>query len=569
MAESSVFEFGPFRLDVDKSVLWRSDALVPLTPKALALLRALVERGGDVVTKSELMGRVWPDTVVEEGNLTVLVAALRRGLDPRPGGGSFVQTVPRRGYRFDAPLRTSAGARRFGIAVLPFSVLGPDLDPHSGLAFADALIGRLTEHESLLVRPTLAVAHYARTPRPPREAAQELGVDAVLAGTIQRQGPRLRVSVQFVPRPAALKPWAQTFEADDADLFAMQDRVAEGVSRALWPRLSAAAPPSRQRTPTHEAAREAYLRGRFFWSRFTPHGLGKAFAQFGEAVSLDPGYAAPYAGLADAHLLLGLCGLSPPEKAWEHAFECAERSLARDDRHAEAYAARAWARVFRDWDWPAAAADLEQAVALAAGGASVRLWRALFRTLSRDIEGARSDLRAACQVDPLSVVANAFQCFALEIEGRYDEELELARRAVELRPDCFLGYRCVGVAQLGLGNAKAGLQALRRAVELTQDGPAMRARLAGAIAEAGDHAAARNELEALDAVASTTFISPFARAGVLLALGDVTGALRRLEEAASQRDGLVAFLGVDPLFAPLREEADFRALLARVGPGSR
>ena len=192
-SELSVFEFGDFRFDADTPVLWRGGRVVPVTPKALELLRALVERGGDVVSKAELMCRVWPDTIVEEGSLTVLVAALRRAVDPRADGGSYIQTVPRRGYRFDATLKSPAGSGRLALAALPFTFLGPAEDPHLGVALADAVIGRLAREPGVLVRPTLAVSHYGGEPRAPREIAAELGVDALLIGTLQRHGGRTRI----------------------------------------------------------------------------------------------------------------------------------------------------------------------------------------------------------------------------------------------------------------------------------------------------------------------------------------------------------------------------------------
>ncbi len=132
MPDSSSFEFGPFRLDAEKGVLWRSGELVPLTPKALALLLALVEHRGDVVSKEELLGRVWPDAAVEEANLSVTVSALRRALGPQPDGRSYLQTVPRRGYRFDAEVKAEAEARRheLGLAVLAVHLPRPgDRDP--------------------------------------------------------------------------------------------------------------------------------------------------------------------------------------------------------------------------------------------------------------------------------------------------------------------------------------------------------------------------------------------------------------------------------------------------------
>src|SRR5262245_21581755 len=288
MTDSPSFEFGPFRLSTEKSVLWRGDELVPLTPKAFDLLRVLVEHRGDVVTKSELLSRVWTDTVVEEGNLSVTVTALRKALDPQPNGRSSIQTVPRRGYRFDGAIRAEGGPPRLSLAVLPFTGLGPEVEDHLGLGMADAIIGRLTAHEALLVRPTVAVAPYAGTSVEPRELAALLGVEAVVTGTVQRQGDRVRVSVQLVPRPIALRPWAQAFDADWTDLFAVQDEIAERVAEALWPRLAAgrAAEPVRDRRKPSPAAHEAYLRGRFFWARFDPESLGRAFGYFGEAAGL-------------------------------------------------------------------------------------------------------------------------------------------------------------------------------------------------------------------------------------------------------------------------------------------
>jgi DNA-binding winged helix-turn-helix (wHTH) protein len=139
-----VYEFGPFRLDAEKAVLWRGDEVVSLTPKALALLHTLVEAGGDVVPKADLMARVWPDTAVQEANLSVTVAALRRVLGKQEDERSWVQTVPRRGYRFDGPVQGPATAAVVTLAVLPFEGLGPGAEPHVGLGLADALISRLT-----------------------------------------------------------------------------------------------------------------------------------------------------------------------------------------------------------------------------------------------------------------------------------------------------------------------------------------------------------------------------------------------------------------------------------------
>ena len=213
------------------------------------------------------------------------------------------------------------------------------------------------------MRPTLAVAHYAATPKPPREAAGELGVDAVRHRHRAARGRTVRVSVQLVPRPAALAPWAASFDAGWTDLFQVLDALAHSVVQAIRPRLSpgvAGSAPARH-APGPEA-HEAYLRGRFFWSRFDPESLGKAFGCYGEAATLDPRYGAPLGGLADAHLLLGLAGLSPPRQAWDTVVSCADRALECDPTLADAHVSRAYALLFRDWDWQGAEQGIERAV---------------------------------------------------------------------------------------------------------------------------------------------------------------------------------------------------------------
>ncbi|HVQ31758.1 MAG TPA: winged helix-turn-helix domain-containing protein, partial [Vicinamibacteria bacterium] len=524
MPEPRPYEFGPFRLDTEKSVLWRADQLVPLTPKALALLQVLLEHGGDVVSKATLMARVWPDAAVEEANLSVTVAALRKALGPQPEGRPYVQTIPKRGYRFDAPLHVAGPGPELGLAVLPFVCLGPETEEHLGIGLADALIGRLTEVEGLRVRPTGAVSHYLKHPKAPREAAKELGVDAVVGGTVQRDGGRIRVSVQLVPLPAALRPWADSFDADWTDLFGVQDVMAERVAQALSLRLTSNRPAVVRHTP-HPEAYEAHLRARFLFSRLDPPSLGKAFGYYGEAVRLDPRYAPPHAGLADCYLLLGLAGLLAPREAWNLTEECAERALALDPACAEALVSRAYARLFRDWDWAGARVALEQATTLAPRQASGHLWRGLFLTLTSDLAEARRAIHRGREIDPLSGLGSALRCLFYELVEDYEEEVVLSRRAIELRPDNFLGYWSLGLANALLGKVRPARKALLRALELTEQGLVMRAQMAWALARLGEAEEARQMLVALDGLAESAFVSPCQRGSVLAALGDIDGGL--------------------------------------------
>ena len=565
MDPESAYEFGPFRLDPHRRVLWRGGELVPLTPKALALLEALVEQGGEVVPKADLLARVWPDTVVEEANLGVTVAALRKALGNQPDGRSYIQTVPRRGYRFDASVRRPVSSSRIALGVLPFRSLGPVPEPHLGLGMADALIRRLTASEELLVRPTGAVMAHARESWTPEQAAEALGVDAVVDGTLQRDRGRVRLSVQLVPRGGRVKPWAESFDADYTDIFSVQDAVADRVARALRARLEspAKARPAPGRRPVVEAY-EAYLRGRYLWTRLDPAGVVQAASCFVEAAALDPAYAAPHAGLADAHVLSAFAGLVEPMEAWRQAGECVARALELDPTLPEAHVSAGFVALFRDWDWAGARRALEQALALAPGAPAIQMWNGLLLAAGGDAEGARREIARAREADPTSVFASAIQAVVHEITGEHERQIEVARLAVELWPDRFLAHWGLGVACVLGGRGAEGIAALRRAVELTGGSPALRGVLAWALAATGLAGEARSLLAELEPSA----LSPYRRAAVLLALGERDAALAQLESAAAARDPWIVFLGVDPALAGLRGEARHDALLARIHASS-
>jgi DNA-binding winged helix-turn-helix (wHTH) protein/tetratricopeptide (TPR) repeat protein len=556
-----IYEFGPFRLDADKAVLWRADQVVSLTPKALAVLHVLVEAGGDVVPKADLMTRVWPDTAVQEANLSVTVAALRRGLGAQESGRSWVQTVPRRGYRFDAPVKGPAGAEVVTLAVLPLEVLGPGAEPHVGLGLADALISRLTGLEGLRVRPTAAVTHLTGAHVGPRDAAADLGVDAVLTGTVRQEGERLRLSVQLVPRRVDLRPWARQIDAPFTDLFSVEDRLVEDVAGLLHARLSRSDESRPRHVPKREAW-ESYVRGRYFEAWLSPDGVSKAIGHFGEATLRDPGWAAPHAGLADAHVLLTFAGAVPPREAWGRAAECVERALERDPELAEAHAVAAWIGLFRDWDWRAAREQHRAALARAPESHVIRLLHGVHLDLAGDTPGAQRELERALSADPLSGLAAVAEAFFHA--GAPERWLTAARRGVELRPDRALGYWGLALASIAGNHFERSVTALRRAVELSDKGIVMRAQLAWALARTGQPDEARAILAELEGLEPHAYVSRYHRAAVRLALGERERALDDLERAAEERDPWIVFLHADDAFGKLHGETRFDRLVDRV-----
>lgn len=560
---SRVFTFGPFRLDADQRLLWRDGEPTAVTPRAVELLGALVERAGEVVAKRELLERVWPDTFVEEANLSVNVSALRKALGLQENGKPYIETVARRGYRFLAEsARSSPGAPR-SLAVLPFLPLDPAAgDEALGLGMADALITRLCRVGRLPVRATSAVARYQDVARDLGRIARALDVDAVVDGKIQRSGERLRVTLQLVSRNDAAPLWAGTFDEAPASLFDLQDRVAAELVSALSLELTSGERRLLAKRPTESlAAYEAHARGRYFWSRFTGPWLTRAVQCFHEALEADAAYALPHAGLADASVILGFTGALPPRDAWPLAREQATRALERDDSLAEAHVTLAFVDLFEDWNWTAAGKRLERALTLAPASAAVQQWYAVYLDLTGRLPEALAAIRTALSLDPLSLVANALLGMQFYLAGRNEEALLQGRRTVELDPFAFVGHWSLGLACLESGLHAEALAAHRKALEVSEGSPMMAAVLARSLAVVGDVEAARATLAEAGEGAS-----PYPRATVYAALGETDRALDLLEGAREARDPWLVWLAVDPMLEPLRRDPRFGALLRQIGP---
>lgn len=257
-----LYRFGPFQLDIAEQVLLRDGQSLPLKPKVFDVLAVLVENSGRVVCKDELMKQVWADSFVEEGNLSVSIFEIRKALGGRKNGHRYIETVPRRGYRFVASVTDAGqpttlkdengrgGAARLlagkegypitskgSIAVLPFKFIGGAGNEYLGLGMADALITRLSNLRQVIVRPTSSVHKYIRA-QDPVLAGKELGVEWVLDGSVQKSRKRIRATVQLVSVADGVLLWADKFDEKFTDILAVEDSISEQVARALAPKLS-------------------------------------------------------------------------------------------------------------------------------------------------------------------------------------------------------------------------------------------------------------------------------------------------------------------------------------------
>ncbi len=506
-----MYAFGPFLLDTRERRLLRDGKVVPLTLKAFDLLRVLVENQGHLLRKEELLAQVWPDAIVEENNLTVTIAALRKALDEGPADRRYIETVPRRGYRFvadfhpsaepapAAPSRRGRAARPLALAavvmalaaaaalawlwrhsppagnapvrsmaVLPFRSLTNDGE-YLGLGMADALITRLGR-TSLLVRSTGAVQKYAVPGLDPVAAGRELQVDSVLEGSIQTSGDQLRTTVRLLRVGDGSTLWAGTFDERLPDIFSVQDSISQRVVEALALQLTEAQRSRLTRRDTSDSeAYQLYLRGRFFWNKRTRDGFERGVASFRQAVAKDPAYALAYAGLADSHIGMTFYHYASPHAAMPLAREAAQKALEIDDSLAEAHASLAHVKTNYEWDWAEAERLSRKAIALEPDYATAHQWYGVhYLAPMGRLEEAIAETRRAQQLDPLSAVFNAFVGASLYFARRYDEAIDECRKTIDLHPDFGVAHWYLGRAYLqkrqdprGSGRAPESRDALR------------------------------------------------------------------------------------------------------------
>jgi TolB-like protein/Flp pilus assembly protein TadD len=569
------------------------------------MLVYLVERSGHLVTKEELLEGLWPGLFVEESNLTQNVFLLRRALTNGANGHDYIETVPRRGYRFNVPVREApvepaaperpspspvpvapapARPRRRlpilgavlavalagwiwtirhaprpvvgvrSIAVLPLKMLGPPgVDEYLGLGLADAVTTRLGYVRRLLVRPTASVRGVDGN-GDPVAAGRALRVDAVLAGQIQKADGRVRVTAQLIGVRDGGELWSETFDVKAGDLFVIEDSISEAVARALASSISAgeARQVGRDR-PTSPNAYDAYLRGRYFWNQRSAPATRKARALFAEAIALDPDYALAYAGLADA-----LRYFPDPDYDPQRSRALAERALELDDTLAEAHASLGNLSLFADWNFEAAERHFRRAVDLNPSYATAHQWYAYCFLVRGDLAGASLEIQKAREADPLSPSIAVDSGLMLYYGRRYEAAAAQQRRVLELDPGFLQAHQALAMALVKGGQGAAAIPECSPPAPIDRE--FVDSCVALASAYAGNRREAERRLAAVDRPGRW-----WTAAAVATALGDKDGAFAALEAGYVLHDAPLLLLEADPLFDDLRSDRRFADLVRRVG----
>jgi len=562
-------------------LLVRHGEIVCLPPKVFDTLVVLIEKNGRLIEKDELISALWPDTFVEEATLARNISDLRKALGESAGDGKFIETVPKRGYRFTAVVRRSQPdgpsvivetpeasqdrKRIKSLAVLPFRPMSVVQDEYLELGIADALITRLSNIRQIVVRPTSTVRKYANSPSESVSAGAELKVDYVLDGAIQKTNDRIRVTAQLVSVADGTVLWAKKFDEGLTDIFTIEDVISEQAAAALGPKLSGEEKRLIIRHDTNNAeAHRLCLKGRFYWNKRTREGYEKGIEQFNQAIELDSSYARAYAGLADCYSMLGRFGLVNPAEIMPKAVSAANRALALDDDLAESHASVALANHNYLWDWPRVEQHYARAIVLNPSFATARHWYAVFLAETGRAEEAIAQIKLARDLDPVSLIIGADMGMILYLCRDFDLAIEQCRATLEMDPAYFRARMWLGRAYEQKGLYREAIAEYQTARSLDET-PYVLEWLARTYSLAENNIESDRLIQELDQLSARVYVDSYYLASVYAARDQKKEAIEGLERAREERSCWMCRLRVDPIFDRLRQEPEFEQLIMAIG----
>jgi TolB-like protein len=559
--------FGPFELDQDAGELRKDGTKVRLQEQPLQILQMLLEQPGKVVPREELQRRIWPsDTFVDfDHGINNAIKRLREALGDTAETPRYVETLPRRGYRFIGKIECEASRMR-SLAILPLENLSHDpQQDYFAEGLTEALITTLAKIRGLRVISRTSAMLYKGIRKPLREVARELEVDTIVEGTVLRAGHRVRITVQLIDAHKEAHLWAESYERDLRNVLALQSELAQAIAREIRVKLT---PQEQaqfgQERPVDPEAYEAYLKGRYYWNRRSGDGLGKSIPYFQQAIAKDPTYALAYSGLADGLTISALFSLVAPEEGCGKAKKLALQALEIDSSLAEAHASLAWATMCYDYDYATTEREFERSIELNPRYATAHQWFGMALGLLGRCEEGYTEVKRAIRLDPCSSIMPWALAFVYWCGRRNDEALEQCEKSLELDPAFTPAYWQRGLVCLNKCMHEAAITALQRADELSQGAPIIVGYLGAAHAAAGDSDGAQKVLDRLSEYSRERYVSPYLFARIYAALGNKDEALHWLETGHKNRAEWMVLLKTEAGFDNLKSEPRFQDLVRRL-----
>jgi TolB-like protein/Flp pilus assembly protein TadD len=579
---SPPIRFGIFEVDSQSGELRRSGLKIKLQEQPFQVLMMLLERAGKVVTREQLQKRLWPaDTFVDfDRGLNRAINRLRDALGDDSNNPRFIETLPLRGYRFIVPVETQPASRSVrspegshprahlieSLAVLPLENLSNDsAQEYFADGMTDELITELAKITSLRLISRASIMQYKGTRKPLPLIARELGVDAVVEGTIVRSGQTVRITAKLVQACDDRHLWSEKYERALGDVLTLQGEVAQAIADQIQVKLTSKEHASLAHIRSiNPQAHEAYFKGSFFRNKWTEEGLDKSIQYLSEAIELEPAYAQGYAGLSLSYCALGIFGIRPAREVYPKARAAAMRALDLNETVAEAHISLADVKKGYDWDWPGAEAEYKRALNLNPSYAIGHMWYADYLSKMGRHPDAIAEATRARELDPISVDSNAFLGFILYRARRYDEALKACQKGVELDPYHPEGHWFVALAHEQRRELAEAIAELQKAVSFSGGGAPYLALLGRAYALAGERTKASSILDELRTLSDKKYVSPLDFAVVYTGLGDRNSAFHWLEKACQERTMRIQELP-QPIFDSLRSDPRYHDLMRRIG----
>jgi DNA-binding winged helix-turn-helix (wHTH) protein/Flp pilus assembly protein TadD len=593
-ARIEVYEFGQFRLDLVVRQLFHQGQPVPLSPRTFDILQILVENRGQIVTKDELLRRVWPDRFVEENNLTVRVSALRKTL-AEGLANRFIETERGSGYRFVARAREVCGEsegryrKAFdSLAVLPL-INEQKLQKLNYICdgVTEGLIASLSHVANLRVMARSTVFRYKGSDTAPQAIGKELDVRAVLVGRVYQAADSLVFDMEIIDAEDGAYIWGAKYKSQGRDLLPLPEEITRAVSESLRIKLTEGEENKVARRDTSSPeAHHLYLKGRYFWNKRSVAGLKQAVKCFSSAIRHDPHYALAYAGIADSYIILSSYGLQPPRATMPKARTAALKALAFDDQLAEAHVSLGNIKSAFEYDWSGAESEFKQALALNPDYTLARQCYAMFLAKIGRLDQALAEMTKAHEVDPLSPAINLALGKIYYFAGRHQEAVSKAREILELEPNFRLSHGLLGIAYAELGLYAEAIKEFRKIIEFTAGDYQIRSASGQSSVQKSEYPACDPEalaflgyiyalwgkrkkalhlVNTLVELSKERYVQPHAPAFIFIGLGDHDQAFAWLEQAFAHKSNALTYIQSWPLFLRLKNDPRYEQLVRRMG----
>jgi len=586
------YEFGPFRLDLEQRLLSHEGETVALAPKVFETLMLLIEHRGRVVKKEEMMKALWPDRYVEEANLTQNIFMLRKILGEGSGKAQYIETIPKRGYRFIGTVKEvqeevtlTEETKRFeepatetqpeiparpdeakiSIAVLPMAnETGDPALEYLSDGITDSIINILSKLPQMRVIARSLVYRYKGKEAEALKVGRELTADTVLVSRIVALGSVLIIRAELVEVSTGWQLWGEQYQTRLSDILQVQDEVATNISAKLHIRLTEE---EKKRLGKHYTqnpeAYQCYLKGRYYRNTRTAEGYQKAIESFEQAIKLDPGYALAYAALADSYVSFDFYGILPPWETSPKAKTAAINALLIDDTLAEAHTSIACVKMMYERDWSKAEREFKRAIELDPDYAHAHNWYSHFLMAMGRIEESFAESQIALKLDPLDDSINQYLGWHHIHARQFGRAIAQLEKILADNPEFFLARATLGMAYEQKGEVEKGIEEFKKAYKLEKNAIVL-GFLGHAYAIAGNREEAEKILEELEELSKRIYVPPFSIGLIYTALGESTEAFEWFEKAYVAQNEWVNWLKVAPEVDSLRADPRFQDLLRRL-----